>query len=74
MAQYQIETVTPDGRPVHVPIPDGFLDQAVRKATQAPVRELWEIICGGEARLDVDDVIRVLERHGWDCPDDLKED
>jgi len=27
MSKYQIETTTPDGKPIIVPIPDGFLDQ-----------------------------------------------
>jgi len=27
MAKYQIETTAPNGKPIVVPIPDGFLDQ-----------------------------------------------
>lgn len=27
MSRYQIETTAPDGRPIGVPIPDGFIDQ-----------------------------------------------
>lgn len=27
VSQYQIETTSPDGKPIIVPIPDGFIDQ-----------------------------------------------
>ena len=35
---------------------------------------LWDLICSGESRLDIDDVIRVLESHGLHCPESLKVD
>lgn len=35
---------------------------------------LWELIVHGESRLDVDDVIRVLEQHGLPCPASLTEE
>lgn len=31
MSRYQIETTTPNGTPIIVPIPDGFLDQIRRE-------------------------------------------
>lgn len=47
----------------------------VRETSYDPLRwELWELICGGDSRLDIDDVVYTLERHGWFCPEDLKEE
>lgn len=47
----------------------------MRETAHDPIRrELWELICAGDSRLDLDDVIRILERNGWPCPEDLRED
>lgn len=42
MSQYQIETTTPDGKPLIVPIPDGFIDQIRQTERMKVATELRE--------------------------------
>lgn len=35
--------------------------------------QIWELICQGDSRIDPEDLIRILEKSGYECPDDLKD-
>lgn len=54
--------------------PDETAAEMLGSLLQSLRLELWTLICSGDTRLDLDDVIRVLEQHGLPCPASLTEE
>lgn len=47
MSRYQIETTAPDGKPIIVPIPDGFLDRIRTDHARELIHQVRRAIADG---------------------------